>query len=190
MTTKRTPADVLREARKKDSLAKRAKVLAVVDDMKAKGEPITFLGVAKAARVSNWLVYAEGVREHIEAARKAQTAGKVRQRKTGAVASPASMATDLELARAELRALREERDRLKAAVQRGLGQQVGQAGHAELVARINELTATNQALADKLTRAEADRDGLQPALTEAQDDLISARQALRNMMRDQNRPGE
>ncbi|MFD0443921.1 hypothetical protein ACFQ10_17980 [Streptomyces indonesiensis] len=72
MTAKRTPADVLREARKQDSLAKRTRVLAVVDEMKAKGEPITFLGVAKAAGVSNWLVYAEGVREHIEAARKSQ----------------------------------------------------------------------------------------------------------------------
>jgi chromosome segregation ATPase len=83
--------------------------------------------------------------------------------------------------------VREVRDRLKAKVQRGLGQQVGQAGHAELVTRINELTAANQELAHKLTRAETDRDGLQTALAEAQDDLFSARQALRNMMRDQNR---
>ena len=60
----------------------------------------TFLGVAEAAQVSNWLVYAEGVREHIEAARKSQTSGKARERKRGAAASPASMATDLELARA------------------------------------------------------------------------------------------
>ncbi|MGW6769667.1 hypothetical protein ACWGBX_04530 [Streptomyces sp. NPDC055037] len=122
-----------------------------------------------------------------EAARKAQTGGKVRERKTGTVASPAGTATDLELARAELRALREERDRLKATVQRGLGQQVGQAGNAELITRINELTAANQELGIKPARAEANRDGLQSGLTEAQDKLISARQALRNMMRDQNR---
>ncbi|WP_328915424.1 MULTISPECIES: hypothetical protein [unclassified Streptomyces] len=43
-----------------------------------------------------------------------------------------------------------------------------------------------QELVHKLTLAEGDRDRLQAALTEAQDDLISARQALRNMMRDQN----
>jgi hypothetical protein len=49
-----------------------------VDEMKSRGDPITFLGVAKAARVSNWLVYAEGVREHIEAARKSQTTTKAR----------------------------------------------------------------------------------------------------------------
>ncbi len=67
MTAKRAPADVLREARKQDSLAKRMRVLAVVDDMKANGDPMTFLAVARKAGVSNWLVYAEGVREHIEA---------------------------------------------------------------------------------------------------------------------------
>ncbi|WP_353850173.1 DUF6262 family protein [Streptomyces phaeoluteigriseus] len=114
MTAKRTPADVLREARKQDSLAKRAKVLAVVEDMKAQGEPMTFLGVARNAGVSNWLVYAEGVREHIEAARKGQKGTQRRERQSGTSVSAASLAVDLELARAELKRLREERDRLKA----------------------------------------------------------------------------
>lgn len=188
MTTKRTPADVLRESRQRDSLAKRARVLAVLDDLKTKGEPITFLGIAKAAGVSNWLVYAEGMREHIEAARKNQAGTEARERKSGATASAASLTTDLALARTELRALRDDRNRLKNAIQRGLGQQVTQASHAELIARINELTAANQKLAGELARTEADRDRLQVTLTETQDDLISARQALRNMMRDQNRP--
>lgn len=90
---------------------------------------------------------------------------------------PAEVAgLDLNCLEFDNRALREERDRLKAAVQRGLGQQVGQASPAELVSRIDELTAANQELADKLARAEADRDGLQSALTEAQDDLIATRQ--------------
>ena len=75
-----------------------------------------------------------------------------------------------------------------AAVQRGLGQQVGQARHAELLARINELTAAHQELAGKPAPSEADRDRLQFPLTEAQDDPISARLALRNMMRRQSRP--
>ncbi|WP_157594326.1 hypothetical protein [Streptosporangium amethystogenes] len=32
------------------------------------GEKITFLKLARTARVSNWLVYAEELREHIEEA--------------------------------------------------------------------------------------------------------------------------
>jgi hypothetical protein len=159
VTAKRSPADVLREARKRDSLVKRARVLAVVDDLKATGEPITFLGVAKAAQVSSWLVYAEGVREHIEATRKSQHGTQRRERKAGATASSASLATDLELTRAELRKVRDERDRLKAKVQRGLGQQVDQTGSAELVTRINELMSALQQRGIDLesSRAEATR---------------------------------
>lgn len=128
MTAKRRPAGVLREASRRDSLAKRARVFAVVDDLKASVEPITFLGVAKTARVSNWLVYAAGVREHIEAARKNQQGLQRRQRESGTTASAASLVLDLELARAELRRTHQERDRLKDKVQRSLGQQVDQSG--------------------------------------------------------------
>ncbi|WP_089101297.1 DUF6262 family protein [Streptomyces hyaluromycini] len=183
----RTPAQVLLESRQKASREKRAKVLAVVDMMKADGDPITFLAVAKRAGVSNWLVYAGGVREHIEAARAGQAVGVTRQRKEGAAASAASLATDLEFARAQVRALTEERDRLRAAVQRSLGERVDAVSAKDLVARVQELTVANQQLAAKLARAEADRDSLQDDLAEAQDDLAAARTALRNMMRDQNR---
>lgn len=39
--------------------------------------------------------------------------------------------------------VREDRDHLEAAVQRGLGQQADQAGAADLIARINELTTSS-----------------------------------------------
>ncbi|WSA65803.1 DUF6262 family protein [Streptomyces sp. NBC_01800] len=188
MTAKRAPADVLREARKRDSLTKRSRVLAALDEMKAKGEEITFLSVARAAGVSNWLVYAEGVREHIEAARKSQASATARDRKTGSTASAASLAIDLELNRAELRKLREERDRLKAAVQRGLGQQVQQAPVAELVARIQELTTQLQQRDSELTAARAEADTLRAELEDAQDSLGGLRASLKQMMRDQNAP--
>jgi chromosome segregation ATPase len=183
----RTPAQVLLESRQKASREKRAKVLAVVDQMKADGDPITFLAVAKRADVSNWLVYAEGVREHIEAARAGQAAAGGRKRKEGSAASAASLATDLEFARAQVRALTQERDRLRAAVQRSLGERVDAVSAKDLVARIQELTVANQQLAAKLAQAEADGRSLQTELAEAQDDLAAARTALRNMMRDQNR---
>ncbi|QIZ37235.1 DUF6262 family protein [Saccharopolyspora sp. ASAGF58] len=185
MTAKRTPGDVLRDARKRDSLAKRARVLAVVDDMKATGEPITFLGVARAAGVSNWLVYAEGVREHIEAARKTQQGVRRRERQSGTSASTASLAVDLELTRAELRRTREERDRLRAKVQRGLGQQVAQAGNVELEKRIRELGDELQQRNAALAKAWSERDELQGKLSEAEDTVAALRRSLKQMMRDQ-----
>ncbi|WP_331733603.1 DUF6262 family protein (plasmid) [Embleya sp. NBC_00888] len=188
MTEPRTPAQVLREARQKASREKRARVIAVVDQMKASGEPISFLAVARIAGVSNWLVYAEGVREHIEEARKSQAKGESRKAKEGAVASAASVATDFELIRAELRAVRAERDALKAAVQRSLGRQVDQAGSAELVARIRELITQIEVRDETIKALTSERNALKHVLEEAQDDLISSRTALRNMIRGQNAP--
>lgn len=186
MTGKRTPADVLREARKKDSLAKRSRVLAVTDEMKARDEPVTFLGVARAAGVSSWLVYAEGVREHIEAARKGQAGRQAREQRSGTTASTASLATDLEITRAELRRTRDERDRLKAKVQRGLGHQVTQAGTAELASRIRDLTARTTQQDAELARARAEITALASERDQALDEIAGLRTALRQMTRQQN----
>ncbi|MGH3566659.1 MAG: DUF6262 family protein [Pseudonocardia sp.] len=188
MTGKRSPVDVLREARKRDSLAKRARVLAAVDDMKASGEPITFLGVARAAGVSNWLVYADGVREHIETARRCQHGAQRRERRSGISASAASLAVDLELTRAELKRTREERDRLKAKVQRGLGQQVEQTGSAELVARIQALTVQLGRRDAELVAARTEAAELRAELEQTQDSLGGLRASIRQMMRDQPGP--
>jgi chromosome segregation ATPase len=177
---------VLREARKSDSVAKRSRVLAVIDEMKARDEPITFLGVARAARVSNWLVYAEGVREHVEAARRGQAGRQARSQQAGTTASAASLATDLEITRAELRRTRDERDRLKDKVQRGLGHQVAQAGTTELAARIKDLTARLGQQDAELAQARAQIAGLTSERDAALDEIAGLRTALRQMTRQQS----
>jgi chromosome segregation ATPase len=184
---KRTPGDVLRESRRKDSRSKRAKVLTTVDAMKAKGETVTFLAVARTAGVSRWLVYAEGVREHIEAAMKSQTKAQRRTKQAGRDASAASLATDLALVRAENRALREERDRLKKAVQRSLGAQLDQAGTKELTERVNELLAAVERITLERDEIRAERDDLKRRLTETEDDLTAAREAGKEMFKRINR---
>ena len=74
--------------------------------MKRDGTPITFAAVARAAKVSQWLVYADGVREYIEAARAAQAAEPATTKRAGRSASEASLRTDLELAKQDNRRLR------------------------------------------------------------------------------------
>ncbi|CBG71182.1 hypothetical protein SCAB_41091 [Streptomyces scabiei 87.22] len=184
---KRSPGDVLRETRKKDSRTKRAKVLATVDAMKARGETVTFLAVARTAGVSKWLVYAEGVREHVEAAVKSQAKAGRRTKLAGRDASAASLATDLALVREENKALREERDRLKKAVQRSLGAQLDQAGTKELNQRVNELLAAVERTALERDQIRAERDELKRRLTEAEDDLAAARAAGKEMFKRINR---
>lgn len=62
----------LAAARARDSQDKRQRALAAVQALEAAGKPVTFPAVARAAHVSSWLVYAHGVREHVEAARHRQ----------------------------------------------------------------------------------------------------------------------
>lgn len=184
MDEPRTPAQVLREARQKDSREKGARVLAVVDQMLAEKEPVTFTAVARRANVSHWLVYAEGVREVIEQARRRQAR---QPREDGARKAPAGWQVEVHITREDNRRLREEVDRLKAAVRRSLGQQIDQVGAADLGARVDELTAANQRLEGELAQEKARAEELQGRLTETEDDLAGARTSLRRMIRSGNR---
>ncbi|MGW2214033.1 DUF6262 family protein [Nonomuraea sp. NPDC001684] len=185
--TGRTPGDVLREVRRKDSQVKRGKVLATLEELKAGGEPITFRAVAAAAGVSVSLVYSPGVREHIETAIVGQAKAARRATASGTSASAASLTCDLELARAHIKQLRAERDKLKAAVQRGLGTALASAGSRELTERIDELLAQVERLAGERDAALAENARLKPLLTETEDNLTAARTALKDLMKEVNR---
>ena len=170
---KRIPGQVLREARARDSETKRARVLATLDAMAATGEKITFSRLARTARVSTWLVYAEGMREHIDEAIKKQGGTPRHESEVDSRTSAESLATDLELAKAELRTLRAERDRLKAGVRLEASK--------DLIAHIQALTAANQTiaterdtLAARLREAEAERDRLREVLKESEERMESA----------------
>ncbi len=186
MSPARTPAETLRHARQQDSQRKRAHVIAVVNEMLATGTPVTFTAVRDAAQVSKWLVYADGVREHIEQAPKQQASRKIRDQRHGLQPSTAGPQTDLELARADNARLRTERDRLKAAVQRGLGHQLNQLAAKDLISRVDELTHANRQLITELSRLRTDNEGLSRRLTETEDDLAAARASLRRMIRSEN----
>ncbi|BBJ42672.1 hypothetical protein SSPO_053900 [Streptomyces antimycoticus] len=186
MTASRTPGDVLRESRKRDSREKRSKVIATVDAMVSRDETVTFAGVAKAAGVSNWLVYAEGVREHIEAARQQQAGRPRRDRAQGLSASSASLLTDLELSRAENGRLRAERDQLRQALRRQLGQQLDNVNVPDLVERVRELTAEVQRLTSDLETTRGEKAALERQLEDAGEDLTAARTTLRRMIREKN----
>jgi len=84
MTTTPDRRAALRAARTKDSEDKRRRVLAAVQAWESAGTPVTAAAVAATAGVSSWLVYAEGVREHLDAARRRQA-----ERGTGPVPSAA-----------------------------------------------------------------------------------------------------
>jgi len=189
MSESRTPAQVLREARQKDSRDKRTRVLSVVDQLLADNEPVTFTGVARAANVSHWLVYADGVREHIEAARRRQGRAATNDARARAK-EPAGWKVEKQLLREDNRRLRQEVERLKGAVRRSLGQQLDQFGAADLGTRVDELTADNQRLESELAQLQARVDELTGQFIETQDDLAAARASLRRMIREENHTGQ
>jgi chromosome segregation ATPase len=181
MTTKtgdqarRTPAQVLLEARQKASRDKRAAVLNALTTMLADGETITFVNLARRAQVSTWLVYSPGVREHIQAAISRQQQSNQTEHHAPGVDS---LRTDLALARQEIRELRHERDELRARLSETLGRQLTSLGTAPLVERLNRVTG-------ELTDTRATNAELAAQVERLQDELTAARTSLRRMIREQ-----
>jgi chromosome segregation ATPase len=184
------PTGILRQARQRDSLVKRQRVLTTLEQMARNKEPITFAAVARAASVSTWLVYAEGIREHIEATRQRQANQRVPDQRAGLSPSAASLHTDLQLARHEIKQLRADRDKLRQNLQKQLGRQLDAFTHGELIARIEELTQHNQRLTDQNCQLAAANEQLHSRAGELEDDLTATRTSLRRMIRNTNQPRE
>ena len=182
----RTPGEVLREARRKDSRVKRAKVVAVVDAMLTSGDLITFTAVARAAGVSSWLVYAAGMREHIEEARTRQQRQPARATQVRPPVGAASLHTELALTRADNARLRAELAKARTAVQRQLGQQLEQLGSADLTTGMNDLTQQNRALRSEVDGLKQVNKNLERRVSETGDDLTATRTSLRRMIRSEN----
>ncbi len=189
-TTTRTKA--MLTARAKDSHDKRQRALAAVQALEAAGTPVTVTAVAAAARVSTWLVYADGIREHVQAARHRQA--KRGEPGPGHAAPPApaepvsqqSLRTDLTIARDEIRRLRAERDKLLSRFRLQLGAEIEEPERAELIARVAILeTAGRQLAAERDARA-AEASHAQRQVRELQDELTAARESLRRVIRQAN----
>ncbi|MEW2623659.1 DUF6262 family protein [Streptomyces sp. NPDC048106] len=179
----RTPTEVLAESRRNASLLKRQRVLDTIRLMVDDGEPISFAAVARAANVSTWLVYAEGVREHVQAAIQRQEQTPVTAVVQGRRAGPASLHADLSMAREEIKELRAERDQLRGAMRQQLGHQLDQISNRKLTERITELTEANRRLEQELSNLR----GSQQRVEELEKDLAAARTSLRHMIRDESR---
>lgn len=190
-TVDKARAAGLRAARAKDSDQKRQRALAAIESLEATGSPITFTAVAAAAGVSRWLVYTEGIREQVEAARqrqaqdgtpRASTLPPSQQRTT-----PASLRTDLAVAREEIRRLRSERDKLAQRLRLQLGAEIEGPDRAQLIARVTDLEAVNRQLVAERGARAIEADTAKHRATELEDELCAARESLRRVIKDQNR---
>jgi hypothetical protein len=191
ITTANQPrVKALKAARAKDSELKRRRALAALEALEASGASITFTAVAKAAGVSTWLVYAEGIREHIDAARH-------RQAHHGAAPAPTpsakrtttsdSLRTDLAIAQEQIKTLRAERDKLQQRLRLQLGAELEAPDRAHLTARVADLEAINRQLVAERDARAIEADTAKGRITELEDELSAARESLRRVIKAQNR---
>ncbi len=190
--TATTRTQAMLAARAKASHDKRQRALAAVRDLEAAGTPVTATAVATAAGVSTWLVYADGVREHLEAAQRRRAD---RQPGPSTAAPPgrsepvsqASLRTSLAVARDEIRRLRDERDKLRARLRLQLGAEIEGPDRAELIARVASLQAASRQLAAERDARAAEASHAQRRIRELEDELTAARESLRRAIRQVNR---
>ncbi len=177
----------LKAAREKDSADKRRRALDAIKALETTGA-----AVAKAARVSTWLVYAEGIREHVETARRRQSDHRVAAAPGRSVpdksrATPASPRTDLAVARDEIRRLRGEGDKLRQRLRLQLGAEIEGPDRAQLIARVAELEAVNRQLVAERDSRAAEVDTACRRAKALEDDLSAVRESLRRVIRTENR---
>lgn len=166
-----------------DSRDKRRRALDALAELEAAGEAVTFPAVARAAGVSTWLVYAKGVREHLEAARRRQAVPVATQK---ANATPAGLKADLVLARDEIKRLRAEHDKLQQRLRLQLGVEIDGPQRAELIARVADLEAVNRRLVAEHDARSSEERSAERRVRELEDELAAARESLRRMIRSEN----
>lgn len=175
----------LTERRRADSARKKAAALAAIDDLLRAGQAVSFAAVERSARVSSWFVYNNAeVRATIEAARSRPPA----EATTAPAAAPAGLRTDLALARAEIRQLRDERARLLKQVRRGLGSALESRDRETLLEQVRDLERQRNLLNSELHAARTDLAKSQESAQLLGEELEAARAAVRRMMRASAKP--
>jgi hypothetical protein len=190
--TAATRTQAMLTARAKASHDKRQQVLTAVQALEAAGTPVTATAVATAAGVSTWLVYADGVHDHVQAARHRQAErgpgpGPAAVAGRGEPATQASLRTDLAIAQAEIRRLRADNGKLRTRLRLQLGAEIEGPDRAELIARVATLEAAARQLAAERDARAAEASHAQRLIRELEDDLTAARESLRRAIRQANR---
>jgi hypothetical protein len=132
----------LHEAKRADSQRKHHRAIATVKRLVDSGSRVSFARVAREANISTWLVYNSAeLKTTIQDAIDHQNAEGLTQApaRPATLVSNASLTTDLALARAEIKSLKQERDALRRRIERVLGDEIREVDRGQLVDRINEL---------------------------------------------------
>ena len=184
-------AAALKAARAKDSELKRRRALAALEALEATGASITFTAVAKAAGVSTWLVYADGIREHIDAARHRQSPPQRRPQRRRPPAStprhrPACAPTWPSPGSRSRRCAPNGTNSSSACACNSVPR-LEAPDRAHLTARVADLEAINRQLVAERDARTIEADTAKGRVAELEDELSAARESLRRVIKSQNR---
>lgn len=187
MTTaaRETQVRRLAEARARDSAAKTQQALAAVARLHAAGQRVTFAHVARDAAVSTWFTYhQEKVAAAIRTAQQDQAEhGLHHTPSTQERVSAASLRTDLEHSRDEVRTLRQENQQLRRSLATRLGIELTHPDPVEMADRLRQVEQRNTELAAELDQHLRRSRQLEAEQAATHDELVAAREGLRRMIR-------
>lgn len=145
MPTANPRTEQLVRARKRDSETKRQRALDTVHRMLDSGQKIGFTGVARQAQVSTWLLYSVPELKHaVERAIEIQARSPVSPKAAKHVIPESISATELALARCEIKELRAANGKLTDRLRANLGAELDSVDRQELIDRVHELEQTIQ----------------------------------------------
>ncbi len=101
--------------------------------------------------------------------------------------TPDSVHTDLAIARAEIRRLRADNDKLRNRLRLQLGAEIEGPERAQLIERVATLDDVNRQLLTERDARAAELGLANRRIRELEDDLTAARDSLRQLIKDQNR---
>jgi hypothetical protein len=102
-------------------------------------------------------------------------------------ATPASLRTDLAIAREQIKTLRAERDKLQQRLRLQLGAELEAPDRAHLTARVADLETINRQLVAERDARAIEADTAKGRAAELEDELSAARESLRRVIKTQNR---
>lgn len=133
------------QARKRDSEAKRKRALDAVHEMLDSGQRIGFTSVARQAHVSTWLLYSVPELKHaVERAINIQARQPVPLNAPKHSLPESIAATELALARSEIKELRAANEKLTTRLRTTLGAELDSVDRQDLIDRVHELEQTIQ----------------------------------------------
>lgn len=175
----------LAAARRRDSQAKATRAHAAIQRLRTAGHRITTTRVAREAQVSTWFLYnTPEIRTAIALAVQDQLDNGCQVQSPGATpVSGHSLATDLALAREEIRALRADRDKLRKRLQLSLGADLDAITREELLERVATLEQEVTVLQGQRAAATSEAAKQAEIINQLTEELDGARLSLRRMMR-------